>query len=156
MTLYMTGHHGLYRIRLKIPGLTPRIPRWATNREDDKAIKEVVELERRKSEAELKRDLHTVEEIVAHDYIQVFGPGEPGNKETLIGTLKSPDLKLETIHSDLLEARVYKEVVVLFDQTTINASFQSQDISGHFRFVRLYAKTLNKWHCVAIQATPIS
>lgn len=120
-----------------------------------KAVTEVVDLERRKSEAEMRRDIAAVDNVVANDYIQVFGSGEPGNKQTLLGMLRSPDFILHGLDSELEETRAYSNVVILLDRTTIRATFQGQDVSGQFRFIRVYANHDNKWQCVVVQASPM-
>lgn len=117
---------------------------------NDEAERELKEVERKWSEAEMRGDAQAVERILADDFI-VTSMGSVGNKKAILATLSNFALKSFDVED--LEARVFGDAGVTTGRSKIVGRYKDQnndvDVSGSYRFTRMYVKQQDEWRIVA-------
>ncbi len=105
-------------------------------------------LENERSQAIVRGDTATLERIYADDFSNVGSSGAVRNKAQLIADNKSGAVKVESQTLDNLNVRVYGEAAIATGLATLNGQDKGKDISGQFRFTRVYVKRNGQWQIV--------
>jgi len=130
----------------------------AKNRADaDQTVQDKLkQMERQRAEALMKGDAAFIERTTADDYTMITSSGQLRNKRRALGDLKSGEVKFQSADVDDLEVRVYGDTAVVTGRHTQRAQSGGTDISGQYRFTRVYVKQKGQWKAVAYQATRIN
>jgi len=115
--------------------------------------KELIELENRFNEALVRADIGVIEEIEANDLIFTDAAGLVTSKADEIPSLKSGDVKFESIKMTDTRVQDYGNVGVVTGSVLEKAQFKNTDISGTYRFTDVWTKRNGKWEHVAGQET---
>ena len=124
-------------------------------KDDETAKQEVLELEKRWFAAETAHNPGFLEQIFADDIVVGSAMGDVLNKTQILTRMKSPDHKINELRSDDVQVRVYGNVVVTTEHTTLRGTDKGRAFGGEFRFVRVFVKQNGKWQVVLTQATPL-
>jgi len=114
------------------------------------------EMEKQRAEALMKGDAGFFDRTTADDYTMITSSGQLRNKARAMGDLKSGAVKFESAEVDDLEVRVYGDTAVVTGRHSQKAQSAGNDISGQYRFTRVYVKQKGQWKAVAYQATRIA
>jgi ketosteroid isomerase-like protein len=125
-------------------------PAWDTKTEET-----IKKLEQEWVEAYRKRDTAFLERILADDYTFITPGGTVLDKQRQIDDLKSGAAASEFRFSDL-KVRVYGDTAVVTGKSTVKGKLRDQDITGEYRFTRVFVKRGEHWQCVTAQATRIT
>jgi ketosteroid isomerase-like protein len=106
-------------------------------------------------DAERARDMKFLQQLFAEDFVVGTSQGDVLNKAQLLERLSLPDRKIEELHSDNVEVRVYGNVAILTDHTTLRGHDKGSAFGGEFRYVRIFVQQHGKWQAVLAQATPL-
>ncbi len=112
-------------------------------------------LEKQRTEALMKGDAGFLDRTTADDYTMITSSGQLRTKGRMMGDLKSGEVKFQSADVDDLEVRVYGDTAVVTGRHTQKAQSAGNDISGEYRFTRVYVKQKGQWKAVAYQATRI-
>jgi hypothetical protein len=114
--------------------------------------REIRKLERELIEAILRRDSAFLDALWANNASLITAFGDLVGKDMMINF----DEKLvnESIVTDEIEVRIYDRTAVVTGRATIRSRYEDLDLSGQYRFTRVYLKQEN-WRIVAYQATRI-
>jgi ketosteroid isomerase-like protein len=121
-----------------------------------KVEQQLIDLEKQRSEAVVKGDTATLDKMTAEDYLFTNPLGQVRTKAQILQDLKSGELKFESIETDDVKARVYGNAAVVTGRATTKGKSGGQDVSGQFRFTRVYVKNKGRWQSVAFQQTRIA
>ncbi|MGC2238050.1 MAG: nuclear transport factor 2 family protein [Pyrinomonadaceae bacterium] len=113
---------------------------------------EIRELERQLIEAILRRDSEFLERILADEATIITPFGDFVGKKMM--TKFDENLVNESIVTDEIEVKVYENTAVVTGRATLKSHYQEQDLSGRYRFTRIYFKK-ESWQIIAYQATRI-
>ena len=115
-------------------------------------IEEIKKLERELIAAILRRDSGFLNDILADELSAITPFGDLFGKAAMANF----DEKLvnESIVTDEIKVRVYGETAIVTGRATLKSRYANQDLSGQYRFTRVYFKPGN-WKIVAYQATRI-
>jgi len=116
---------------------------------------QVVSLTAQWLHAEETRNMAFLEKLLAPDFSVMTGSGLVMSKAQLLGSLRSPRLVLSGLHSDVLDVRVYGNVAILIDRTTIKGLQDGKPFGAVVRFVRVYVKQQGLWQAEYAQATDL-
>jgi len=105
-------------------------------------------LENERSQAIVRGDTATLERIYADDFSNVGSSGAVRNKAQLIADNKSGALKVESQTLDNVNVRVYGDAAIVTGLATLKGQDKGKDISGQFRFTRVYVKRNGQWQMV--------
>ena len=106
-------------------------------------------------DAFLRRDIDTLDRIMASDFVFIY-PLDGDGKDRFIADIKSGDLFVESLVRDNLDIRIYENTAVVSGIDNAKWRYKGHDILGYYRIVNVYSKRQGEWQLVTIQACPIS
>jgi ketosteroid isomerase-like protein len=114
---------------------------------------EIRKIERELIAAVLRRDSAFMDDLWANDASIITPFGDLYGKAMMINF----DEKLvnESIATDEIEVRLYERTAIVTGRATIKSRYEDLDLSGRYRFTRVYIKKEEDWRIVAYQATRI-
>jgi ketosteroid isomerase-like protein len=122
---------------------------------EDDAVQQLTKLKKQWSEAEVNRDVGFLDKLYANDLEIGTSQGDVLTKEEMMARVKDPDHKWDQVDSDHVQVRVYGNVAVMTDQTTVRGVDKGKPFGGLYRFVRIFVKQQGRWRVVLAQATPL-
>lgn len=115
----------------------------------------IKQLEEELRVAVLKRDTKAYARLVADDYLFTTHNAMVRTKAQMLEGYNSGAIKYESLKFDDIKVRVYGDTAVVTGRSTSKGADQGQDLSGVFRYTRVYVKRPSGWQLVATQATRI-
>lgn len=116
---------------------------------------ELLELDRRWNEAYPRRDLATLERIIADDWICIDGAGLVIGKRQLLDRVEASPGFLDPYKFDETRLRIFTDTAII----TGRLSGEGLDDDGRFfleqRYTRVYVKRSDRWQCVSTQVTVV-
>ena len=121
----------------------------------DDPVQPILDLQHRWVEALLKTDTEALDAILEDTYVDTDESGSRLDKPTILGALKSGDLKLDSI--TLLETEVYRygNSAVLIGASAQSGSFQGKPIAPKILFTATLILRNRKWAAVAAHRTVV-
>ncbi|MGH9356509.1 MAG: nuclear transport factor 2 family protein [Terriglobia bacterium] len=117
------------------------------------AKQQIVALTAQWLRAEETRNIAFLENLLAPDFSVMTGSGHTMNKAALLAALRSPRLTMSGLRSDPIGVRVYGNVAILIDRTTIGGVNDGKPFGSVVRFVRVYVRQRGRWRAEYAQAT---
>jgi ketosteroid isomerase-like protein len=122
----------------------------------DETERELRELEGELVGAVLRRDSSALRRILSDDLTFVTPFGDVFDKAAVADIGDNTDLVNDSIEIDDVRVRVYGEAAVVTGRAALKARVKDLDLSGQYRYVRVYARQEGRWQVVAYQATRIA
>jgi len=122
----------------------------------NKAEQEIRRVNREFDEAEGRRDFAAIERALADDFIWTTFEGSVFNRAETGEHLRSGDSRYELYLSDDVRVRVYGDTAVVTARLLRRGRNSKRDLSGEFRYTRVYVKQMRRWRMVAYQMTRIT
>jgi ketosteroid isomerase-like protein len=119
------------------------------------AEQELLRLERDWAKAVVRRNVSVIARIQANDFIGWDFEGKAYTKAENIQALESGYWKTTSLALDDVKARAFGEIAVVTSRVTRKGRFKDQDLTGRFRWSRVYAERRGRWELVAQQSTRI-
>ena len=116
---------------------------------------QIMDLENKGKEAALKGDASFLEQYLADDYMGVSGMGNVADKNQSIEDRKNGTMKYDSIDLSDQKVRVYGNTALATGTGNIKANYKGQDVTGTYRYVRVYIKEGGKWKVEHFQATRV-
>jgi ketosteroid isomerase-like protein len=124
----------------------------ATNRT---AEQELLRMERDWTKAVVDRNPSVIARIQANDFIGWDFEGKAYTKSENIQALENGYWNTISLDLDDVKARVFADTAVVTSRVTRKGRFKDQDLTGQFRWTRVYAKRCGGWELVAQQSSRI-
>ena len=119
-------------------------------------VDEVKQMEKRYTDALMKRDLATLEKIWSHDYTFTNGQGKLLSRAERLENVKTGATEIQSADERDVQVRVYGgDAAVLVSHVTLKAQYSGKEASGEYRHTAVWIKGAGGWHLVANQITPI-
>jgi ketosteroid isomerase-like protein len=116
---------------------------------------EVKQMEKRYTDALMKKDLAALEKIWSHDYTFTNGQGKLLSKAERLENVKTGATEIQSTEEHDVQVRVYGDAAVLVSHVTLKAQYSGKEASGEYRHTAVWIKASGGWHLVANQITPI-
>jgi ketosteroid isomerase-like protein len=130
---------------------SPATPKSAT------LADEVKQMEKRYTDALMKKDLATLEKIWSHGYTFINGQGKLLSRAERLENVKTGATEIQSTEERDVQVRVYgDDAAVLVSHVTLNARYSGREASGEYRHTAVWIKAAGGWHLVANQITPIA
>ena len=119
-------------------------------------VDEVKQMEKRYTDALMKRDLATLEKIWSHDYTFTNGQGKLLSRAERLENVKTGATEIQSTEEHDVQVRVYGgDAAVLVSHVTLKAQYSGKEASGEYRHTAVWIKESGGWQLVANQITPI-
>lgn len=121
----------------------------------------VRELERRYAEAVARQDVGALKEILAEDFIATSSGAEVRNRTQELEDIKpsqpppSSDFSMEGFDLDDVNVRVLGDAAIVTGRSILKVKYKGQNMTGLFRYTRVYVKRGGRWQAVSQQLTRI-
>ena len=117
---------------------------------------EVKQMEKRYTDALMKKDRATLEKIWSHDYTFTNGQGKLLSRAERLENVKTGATEIQSTEEHDVQVRVYGgNTAVLVSHVTLQAKYSGKEASGDYRHTAVWIKGAGGWHLVANQITPI-
>lgn len=128
----------------------------AADQSDTKRAEEAVrQVLQAASDALVRQDAQTLEQIYTNDWIFINPSGSVLTKTQQLSGLASGELKYESIETDQLNIRIYQNTAVATLRSMIKGQNRGQDFSGAYRMTTVFVKNKKGWQIVSQQSTSI-
>jgi ketosteroid isomerase-like protein len=119
------------------------------------AQEELLALNHRLAEAERKKDVETLRQLMADDYVGIDPAGNLLTKNVVLERFGLPELVYEHLATDAVTVRVYGEVGIVSGRSTIRGRYGAQNFNVQARYTDIYVRRDNQWQVVGSQMTPL-
>jgi uncharacterized protein (TIGR02246 family) len=116
---------------------------------------ELIAIEQRWNDAFLRKDAGVLSEVLADDFVIVYGNGDRGNKQSEISGLTSSDETIESSTLSDFDVRVYGDTAVVLSTVSAKGIRHGKPLNAKFRYMNVYVRRNGNWRCVASQNTRV-
>jgi ketosteroid isomerase-like protein len=95
------------------------------------------------------RDRQALEEIMSDDFLMAF-PLEGDDKSQFIDDIISGSVTVGSLNHRDVTFRVSGNTGLIFGSETANWVYKGRDLSGTYRFLRVYTKQQGRWQILAL------
>lgn len=95
------------------------------------------------------RDGTALDQIMSPDFVLAY-PFEGDDKEQFIADVLAGEVKVESLQAHDVTLRVSGETGLIFGSETANWHYRGRDLSGGYRFLRVYSRSDGRWQIVAL------
>ena len=96
-----------------------------------------------------QRDGAALDRIMADDFVLAY-PFEGDDKGRFIADVLTGEVKVESLEAHGATMRVSGGTGVVFGSETANWHYRGRDLSGPYRFVRVYTRQQGRWQIDAL------
>jgi ketosteroid isomerase-like protein len=131
-------------------------PAWGMPRHESHAIhKEIEALEYRWRDAEVGNNVSQMDHLLADDYIGISANGTVETKPQALAQRRAGTVRIQTLNISDLKVRVFGDTAVVTSRAELTGVNGQSDISGNYRYTRVYNKRLGQWKIVSFEASRI-
>ena len=117
---------------------------------------EIDQLEDSWKDAILHRKVQVMDGLLADDYMAITATGMLQSKQQALDSLKSGAMAFNSIELSDRKVRFYGQTALVTSRAEISAKGASGDISGSYRFTRVYVRdSRGGWKIVSFEASRI-
>jgi ketosteroid isomerase-like protein len=133
---------------LPTPGFLPK-------RETRVVHKQVEGLEMQWRQAQLDNNIAVISNLLADDYVGITANGTVETKAQTIALRKAGTIRITQLDLDDLKVRLYGDTAVVTSKAELQGVNGQSDISGKYRYTRVYNRRLGQWKIVSFEASRI-
>src|SRR6188474_551856 len=113
------------------------------------AVQKVLAVEHAWTEAHLRGDVQTLEEIMAFDYVKIQPDGSLSDKRTTLASYQPDQRAWDVARGDDYDVRVYRDIAVVIGRWTARGINNGQPFDYAARFLSIYVRRAGRWQMVA-------
>lgn len=117
--------------------------------------KEIEALEMQWRQAQLNNDVSVMDRLLADDYIGISSSGTIETKTEALALRRAGTLHITTLDLNDVKVRIYGDTAVVTSRADLQGTNGSRDISGEYRYTRVYNRRLGQWKIVSFEASRI-
>jgi ketosteroid isomerase-like protein len=127
---------------------------YALPRHENHAIhKEIEALEMQWRQAIVSNNVGQMDHLLADDYIGISANGTVETKAQALALRKAGTVKISQLDLTDLKVRVYGDTAVVTSQANLEGTNGQSNISGNYRYTRVYNRRLGQWKIVSFEAS---
>jgi len=131
-------------------------PAFAMPHRDNHAIhKQIEALEEQWRLAIISNNVTEMDHLLADDYIGISANGTVETKAQALAQRKAGTVLIKSLDLNDLKVRVYGDTAVVTSRAELAGSNGQSDISGNYRYTRVYNRRLGQWKIVSFEASRI-
>lgn len=117
--------------------------------------KEIETLEMQWRQAQLSNDVTVMDRLLADDYIGISASGTIETKAEALALRRAGALHITGLDLNDLKVRIYGDTAVVTSRADLQGTNGERDISGHYRYTRVYNRRFGQWKIVSFEASHI-
>jgi ketosteroid isomerase-like protein len=123
---------------------------------DDRLRKEIEGLESEWRQAIIQNNAAVFERLLADDYLGITPSGMLETKADALALRRSGSVKISQLDPSQMKVRVYGDTAVVTSRAEVTGTSGDLDISGEYRYTRVYNRRSGQWKIVSFEANRIS
>ena len=124
-------------------------------RENRAVHKQIENLELAWRQAQIDNDVAVISNLLADDYVGITANGTVETKSQTIAQRKAGTVRITSLDLDDLKVRLYDDTAVVTSKAELKGVNGQSDISGTYRYTRVYNRRLGQWKIVSFEASRI-
>lgn len=129
-------------------------PAWALPHRDKGEIhKEIEVLEQQWQQATVTNNIGEMNRLLADDYVGITSNGTVENKQQALAQRSAGTVRIIKLDITDTHVRVYGDTAVVISQADLEGTNGTSDISGQYRYTRVYNRRLGQWKIVSFEAS---
>jgi ketosteroid isomerase-like protein len=129
---------------------------WALpHREKGEIHKEIETLEQQWQQATVTNNIAEMNKLLADDYVGITSNGTVENKQQALAQRSAGTMRILKMDITDTRVRVYGDTAVVTSQAQLQGTNGTSDISGQYRYTRVYNRRLGQWKIVSFEASRI-
>jgi len=117
--------------------------------------KEIEALEQEWQQAIVTNNVGEMDRLLADDYVGISSNGTIENKQQELAQRSAGTVRISRMDITDTRVRVYGDTAVVTSQAQLEGTNGTSDISGRYRYTRVYARRLGKWKIVSFEASRV-
>ena len=131
-------------------------PAFGLPKRDNHAVhKQIEALEEQWRQAIISNNVTEMDHLLADDYIGISANGTVETKAQALAQRKAGTVLIKTLDINDLKVRVYGDTAVVTSKADLEGTNGQSDISGNYRYTRVYNRRLGQWKIVSFEASRI-
>lgn len=132
-------------------------PAWALlpHRESHDLHKQIEALEMQWRDAVLHNDVRQMDRLLADDYLGISANGTVETKSEELAQSRAGTLRIQSLNLNDIKVRIYGNTAVVTSRAELTGVNGQSDISGNYRYTRVYNKRYGKWRIISFEASRI-
>ncbi len=123
---------------------------------DDHLHKEIESLEAEWRQALLQNNAAVFDRLLADDYLGITPNGMLETKADALAVQRSGSVKISQLDPSRMKVRVYGDTAVVTSRAEVTGTSGDRDISGEYRYTRVYHRRSGEWKIVSFEANRIA
>lgn len=129
-------------------------PLWALpHHEKGEVHKEIEALEQQWQQAIVNNNVSKMNRLLADDYIGISSNGTVENKDQALAQRRAGTVRITKLDLNDTHVRVYGDTAVVTSIADLQGTNGATDISGKYRYTRVYARRRGQWKIVSFEAS---
>jgi ketosteroid isomerase-like protein len=124
-------------------------------RETRAVHKQIEALEMQWRQAQIDGNVSVISSLLADDYVGISANGTIEDKSQAIAQRKAGTIRITQLDLDDLKVRLYGDTAVVTSRAELQGVNGQSDISGKYRYTRVYNRRLGQWKIVSFEASRI-
>lgn len=130
-------------------------PGFLPKRENRVVHKQIETLEMEWRQAQVDNNITVMADLLADDYVGITANGTIETKAQAIAQRQAGTVRITTLDLDDLKVRLYGDTAVVTSIADLQGVNGQSDISGKYRYTRVYNRRLGRWKIVSFEASRI-
>lgn len=127
---------------------------WALPHREGRALhKQIENLEQIWRQAITTNNVGEMDHLLADDYIGITSNGTVENKAQVLAQIRAGTLRITGLDISDIHIRIYGDTAVVTSVAKLSGSNGASNISGQYRYTRVYARRLGHWKIVSFEAS---
>jgi ketosteroid isomerase-like protein len=122
----------------------------------ENAHKEIEGLELDWRQAQLTNNVSAVDRLLAEDYLGISSNGTLETKADELARRRSGSLHITHLDLSDIKVRIYGDTAVVTSRADLVGKNGDRDISGRYRYTRVYSNRDGQWRIVSFEASRVS
>jgi Domain of unknown function (DUF4440) len=112
-------------------------------------------LELRLQQAQLSGNIAVMATLLSDDYLGIYADGTLATKADTLASFKNGTVHYTAIHTFDRKIRVYGSTAVVTSKANVTGINDGNNITGEYRYTRVYHRTNRVWKIVSFEASSI-
>ncbi len=125
------------------------------HRQPKQVIRIIEQLEQQWQQAELHANTTVIANMLSDDYLGIYGDGTLATKAEMLAGLKNGSVRFTEIDTSDRKIRVYGTTAVVVSKAQVAGTVDGEDISGRYRYTRVYHRSNGAWKIVSFEASTL-
>ena len=115
--------------------------------------KQIESLEMEWRQAQLDNNVAVIDHLLADDYVGISANGTIETKTQALAQRKAGTVRITQLDLNDLKVRLYGDTAVVTSKAQLEGTNGESDISGKYRYTRVYSRRLGQWKIVSFEAS---